>query len=497
VPAVVGLLKPVILVPLGIFSHLSVEQVEAILVHELAHIRRKDFAVNLLQRIAESFFFFNPCIIWMSSLIREEREACCDDIVLEYTADKKIYLEALISFRDTSFLAGGHVLALAGTHSLLNRVKRILTNENKKLNIMEKITLIVMVLVLTAFGFIPRENISIQEPRDLKQKHSPTIDPIRVQPNTMAGTNGKLISPVSIKDTVPERTITFKNISSVANDDGKEKVISVTALGSDGKKYSYKLVNDEIKELSIDGVPVASDKYRDYELLIKNIEDRRQQITLADMEKGKLLHHQLKLQQEKDLNKELVLLKLQHADIEKKNQLILDEKIKWQTEFEKNANQDRQKMQIDDIQKKNQLILEEKINRQNKLQLNEDLKLKNAQLDNIQMKNQLILDDKNNYKLQLDAKEQVLRDQQLKLQKISLQPNDEVGEIIDDLSEAGLVKDKTRLSFTLNDHELIVDGKKQDGGLHEKFRTKYIRNKKDFYKYKRDGHSTTTEIVRD
>ena len=562
VPVVVGLLKPVILVPLGMFSHLSVEQVEAILVHELAHVRRKDFAVNLLQRIAESFFFFNPCIVWMSSLIREEREACCDDIVLEYTSDKKTYLEALISFRDTSLPARGHALALAGNHSLLNRVNRIITNENKKLNVMEKITLIMMVLTLTAFGFIPRESISIAESRRMKQLPSVVVVSNRVQPNTGAWINDKLNSSLPVTDTVPDRIITFKNISSNVNDDGKNKIISVKALGSDGKQYSYKLVNGEIKELLIDSIPVASDKYKDYESVLKIIEDSWQQALLADKEKqGKLLHHQLQLlkndsllrlnslnnelavkdqlllkrdfnlQQEKDLNKQLEILKLQQADLhdefrldldekgnldnepdakkilalrdaeladnQYQNLLIMEEKINRQNNIQKNKNLKLQKLQIDDMQKKNTLILQEKINSQNDLRLNENLKLNKAQIDNIQMKNQFILDQKIKYQLQLNDREQVLKGQQLKLQKISLQPNDEVGEIIDDLSEAGLVKDKTRLSFSLNDHELIVDGKKQDGGLHEKFRIKYIRNKKDFYKYKRDGHSTTTEIVRD
>src|SRR5688500_19438873 len=115
-------------------SQLSPPQVETILLHELAHIRRRDFAMNLLQRFAECIFFFNPFIVWISSRIREEREACCDDIVMEHISNKRSYLEALVSFRQPDFMVQGHAMALGRNNNLLNRVKRIITQENRKLN---------------------------------------------------------------------------------------------------------------------------------------------------------------------------------------------------------------------------------------------------------------------------------------------------------------------------------------------------------------------------
>ena len=73
VPVAVGHFKPVILVPLGLLSNLPAEQVETILLHELAHIKRRDYIVNILQRMAEAVFFFNPALLWVSSLLRQER----------------------------------------------------------------------------------------------------------------------------------------------------------------------------------------------------------------------------------------------------------------------------------------------------------------------------------------------------------------------------------------------------------------------------------------
>jgi beta-lactamase regulating signal transducer with metallopeptidase domain len=158
VPIAIGFFKPVILVPLSLLSNLRPEQVETILLHELAHIRRRDFLMNLLQRFAEAMFFFNPCFIWLCSLIRQEREACCDDIVVATTGQKRNYLEALVSFQELSVTSPDYAMAIKSKqHYLLNRVKRLLTRENKKLNAMEKILLLFGLIVFTAFTIIPQK----------------------------------------------------------------------------------------------------------------------------------------------------------------------------------------------------------------------------------------------------------------------------------------------------------------------------------------------------
>ncbi len=153
VPVVVGFLKPVILIPIGLIAHLPAEQVEAILLHELAHIKRKDYFVNLLQSVAETIFFFNPAVLWLSSLIREERENCCDDIAVAGTGNKTAFLDALVSFQEYTSNAAGYGMAFPGRKNhLLNRVKRILHQKNKTLNTMEKSLLtfsIALILLLT------------------------------------------------------------------------------------------------------------------------------------------------------------------------------------------------------------------------------------------------------------------------------------------------------------------------------------------------------------
>jgi uncharacterized protein (TIGR03435 family) len=135
-PTVIGWLRPVVLLPIAAIANLTPEQVEAILAHELAHVRRHDFVVNLLQTIAETLLFYHPAVWWLSSRMRAEREHCCDDIAVEVCGDPVGYAEALTSLASWARLRAGDAsarqaasapLALAATGgSLLHRVRRLL-----------------------------------------------------------------------------------------------------------------------------------------------------------------------------------------------------------------------------------------------------------------------------------------------------------------------------------------------------------------------------------
>jgi len=151
-PVVVGHLKPVILIPVGLLAGLPAGQVEAILLHELAHIRRNDYFINFLQNIAETIFFFNPGLLWMSTLLREERENCCDDIALEQTQNKIGFVQALISFKEHELYGSGYAVAFPGKKNyLLRRVSRIMSNKNVTFGFGEKLFLIASILVFSVF----------------------------------------------------------------------------------------------------------------------------------------------------------------------------------------------------------------------------------------------------------------------------------------------------------------------------------------------------------
>jgi beta-lactamase regulating signal transducer with metallopeptidase domain/biopolymer transport protein ExbD len=102
VPVVVGVLRPTILLPLSMASGLAPDQMESILRHELAHIRRYDHVVDVAQRLIEAFLFFHPAVWWLSSRIRVEREHCCDDRVVALGDSPLHYAESLLRVAELS-----------------------------------------------------------------------------------------------------------------------------------------------------------------------------------------------------------------------------------------------------------------------------------------------------------------------------------------------------------------------------------------------------------
>lgn len=124
VPTVVGWLRPVVLVPVGALSGLPPEHLEALLLHELAHIRRHDYLVNILQNVAEALFY-HPAVWWVSGHIRAERELCCDDVAVSVSGDALTYARALAQL-ESHRPAHPSAAVAANGGSLSERIARLL-----------------------------------------------------------------------------------------------------------------------------------------------------------------------------------------------------------------------------------------------------------------------------------------------------------------------------------------------------------------------------------
>ncbi|HYE58395.1 MAG TPA: M56 family metallopeptidase, partial [Rhodothermales bacterium] len=123
-PVVLGWIKPLVLLPMGALTRLTPQQLEAILVHELAHVRRHDYLINLVQRIAETLLFYHPAVWWIGRRMREEREYCCDDIAITTCGNVRLYAHALVSLQMS---AQSYPLAMAATGDpLLGRISRLM-----------------------------------------------------------------------------------------------------------------------------------------------------------------------------------------------------------------------------------------------------------------------------------------------------------------------------------------------------------------------------------
>ncbi len=124
-PVVIGWLRPVILIPVSALAGVPSEHLEALLAHELAHIRRHDYLINILQSIAEATLFYHPAVWWISRHIRLERENCCDDVAVSVTGDPLVYVLALSNLESRRSTRVAPALA-AGGGSLKNRTARLL-----------------------------------------------------------------------------------------------------------------------------------------------------------------------------------------------------------------------------------------------------------------------------------------------------------------------------------------------------------------------------------
>ncbi|MCG8384567.1 MAG: hypothetical protein MJA30_03425 [Cytophagales bacterium] len=151
VPLTSRVFKPIILLPASLITSLSPRQIEVILLHELAHIKRYDYLINLLQHVVEMLFFFNPFVWLLSDLIRRERECCCDDMVVRSFHDKATYVKTLTHLEEARWKPPHSALAFTGGRKvLLDRVKRIMEGRPPAAGLRHGI-LLITVMALTGF----------------------------------------------------------------------------------------------------------------------------------------------------------------------------------------------------------------------------------------------------------------------------------------------------------------------------------------------------------
>ena len=130
-PVTIGFLKPIILIPVAALNNLNVQQVEAVLLHELSHIRRHDYLLNLLLTLVHVFLYFNPFVKLFIRRIEMERENCCDEMVLQFEYDKLSYATALLELEKQS-RTPELAMAAANKNHLLSRIEKIVGIQKKK-----------------------------------------------------------------------------------------------------------------------------------------------------------------------------------------------------------------------------------------------------------------------------------------------------------------------------------------------------------------------------
>lgn len=171
-PVVIGCLKPVLLLPVSFFTGMNNEYIEAIILHELGHIKRYDYLLNMIQVMIEILGFFHPAVWWLSKKIREERENCCDDIAVNIIGNRLIYAKSLVQLEECR--NKNKLILAANSSNLLRRTARILmVKETRNFSFLINFSgfFIALFCLFILTGFIWKQNIEILN-KTMKDKTS-------------------------------------------------------------------------------------------------------------------------------------------------------------------------------------------------------------------------------------------------------------------------------------------------------------------------------------
>jgi len=245
-------------------------QIEAIIAHELAHIKRHDYLVNILQSIIEIIFFFHPAVWYISSLVRNERENCCDDIALPLCDGSLTYAKALISVQE---IVPGKVysaVAFSGQKKqLLNRIKRMIMKPEMKSNLNDKIIasliVIIGIVTLTVSANFKAESSEPNAMVNYDSNYFPFINPVT---NTAKIINPKIVQKT--KSFLNDTSKVVKKKKHVDHDveiDIEDNTVIKKFKDKDGKKKEMKftLKKGEVVELYIDGKKIPESEYATYQ----------------------------------------------------------------------------------------------------------------------------------------------------------------------------------------------------------------------------------------
>ncbi len=248
-PLTVGFIKPVILFPLGMVNRLPIEQIEAILAHELAHIYRYDYLSNIIQSMIETVLYFNPSVWWISAIIRKERENRCDDLAVELCGNSLTYAKALVSLQDRHESSPTLAMALSKNKNvLLNRIRRILKQPQKNSSTMEKFIASCLLLSFVIVFSLGAKSPKAEEIHTKTEVVAPTPDSESTE-LFFPEPKKVVFTPV---DTLPKGKMT----------------INVTQNDS---TVHVRIQNRKIDFLKINGLQIPESEFPKYEELVEDI----------------------------------------------------------------------------------------------------------------------------------------------------------------------------------------------------------------------------------
>lgn len=274
-PLTIGFIKPLILIPVASINHLTVAQLEAVILHEMAHIKRYDYLVNILLSVTEISLFFNPFTQLLVKQVKKERENSCDDWVLQFQYSAETYAEALLRIAQLQ-AAPTFAMAAKGSNEneLLTRVKRMIGAQDQGFNYRKQLLAFFLVTgILSSVAWLsPTDKPSVIKTTASQLQNNKTTLPIDIQPVT--------VEPMAVKVTNPLFNPAFFLSKTL-----KEEMHNNLKKATDEMRAS--LQSKEVQQALLDVPVVLNDAYTTLTAdLFKKKSDWKKE--LAEMEKAKV-----------------------------------------------------------------------------------------------------------------------------------------------------------------------------------------------------------------
>ena len=252
VPCTIGYLKPILLLPVTLTTQLSAEEIEAILLHELSHIKHNDYLLNLIQQVMAILLFMNPFAQLISRMISLERENRCDDLVVKITGAPLIYAHALVKLEDARQADSQLILAATGQKQhLFSRVERIMKQKKPAVNV--KHLVLALIIFIGSIGSIAWLNPEIKNGKIVSKHGAQAIHKLTVMVKNV-------IAPAKIDNQITEASKQNNSTTSRKNlaDTLKEIVISthtdtITNLADQKAQIIHEFQQLQ-KEMNIDAI---------------------------------------------------------------------------------------------------------------------------------------------------------------------------------------------------------------------------------------------------
>jgi bla regulator protein BlaR1 len=316
-PIVTGFFKPVVFLPASVFMQMPYEQLESIVLHELAHIKRLDYLLNIIQIIIESLFFYHPGIWYLSGVVRNERENRCDDYALEFTGDPLIYVKALTKLKEIETENKLLSMAFAGNkNQLLNRIKRLVMKPVKSKFYFEKLTAILLFVTILLFALIKPEKTSYADT-------DPGFNEAVLFSHGLAGDNP--VSPLP-PDSIPKKdTLKCKKVihRKIEIKNGEIQTNFVDKKDKKTKKIKLKVADGEVEEVFVDGKKLTPEETKEYQPVVDKTINEVKELEI-DLEAS--------VKEIKKLDKEMLIMDIRMAQKDLEMEEFDKERLKEELE---------------------------------------------------------------------------------------------------------------------------------------------------------------------